>query len=147
LDWHHSNTRAAAAPYVFNKVLAPKLGVTVSENDIIKSQKELEKGIQLHCYSSLANFHSALDGLENYWLKSSPFLAGTFYIYLLSNNTFLGTQVSIADLSAACELSQLFLVNYDFASRQNLNKWFSRMKAMEGFDQINVILEKVKAKL
>jgi len=117
LDWHHTNTRKCAQ-VVFGKYLAAKRGLTVTKEFLDRAALETE---------------SALDDLNARWLGNRPYLAGS--------------EISIADISAACELAQLKVVKYDFSTRPNLYSWWKKMEATPHWDEVNTILQKVIAKL
>jgi len=123
LDWHHTNTRSCAR-LTFAKYIGPMRGVQVHSEVIKAAALEVEK---------------ALDEFDARWLgpssssHSGPFIAGD--------------EVSIADLSAACEISQLKLLHYDFSSRKNLYAWFRVMESMLFYDDVHSILNRVIAKL
>ncbi|KAJ7553533.1 hypothetical protein O6H91_06G102200 [Diphasiastrum complanatum] len=84
LDWHHTNLRRGAAGLIMNQVLAPSLGLQLNPNGSAEAESILK---------------SSLMKLETIWLTGS--------------NKFLGNarQPSIADLSLACELKQLQLLD------------------------------------
>jgi len=106
LDWHHSNLRRGAAALVLNRVLAPALGLSLNP------QAASEAEILL--MSSLSN-------LETIWLSGNGrFLAG-------------GYQPSIADLSLACELMQLELLDRSdvdmlLGPHEKVRKWLEKVK-------------------
>jgi len=103
---------------VFGKIIGPRMGVPSNPNSFKSLEKQVEK---------------ALDSIENIWLKDKPFLAGS--------------EITLADLSLACELAQLTLLDYDLSSRPRLSAWLKKMKEVPGFEQLNEFLYKVKAKL
>ncbi|EXB37367.1 hypothetical protein L484_024295 [Morus notabilis] len=84
LDWHHSNLRRGAVTYVVNTVLGPVLGLRPDPQAAAEAEKLLS---------------SSLSKIESIWLKGNgKFLLG-------------GLQPSIADLSLACEIMQLELLD------------------------------------
>jgi len=59
---------------------------------------------------------TALDQMENYFLKERAYLAGD--------------EISIADLLGICELMQPGCVGFEFTKgRPNLQRWFEKVKA------------------
>ncbi|KAJ8766146.1 hypothetical protein K2173_021663 [Erythroxylum novogranatense] len=80
LDWHHSFLRRGTAGYIMNSTLAPVVGRPLNPQAAAEARKLLS-------YS--------LSKIESFWLKGS----GKF---LLGSN-----QPSIADLSLACQIMQL----------------------------------------
>jgi len=96
LDWHHLNTRKAAA-FIFSSILGPQLGLKANPNYIKLAQKECEQ---------------ALDDLESFWLGNSSYIAGN--------------EVTLADISAICEVKQLILANYNFETRPKLFAWMKK---------------------
>lgn len=106
LDWHHSNLRHGSAGLVLNRVLAPALGLPLN------SQAASEAEILLK---------SSLSMLETIWLSGNGrFLAGSY-------------QPSIADLSLACEVMQLELldrrdVDMLLGPHEKVRKWLEKVK-------------------
>jgi len=117
LDWHHSNTRKAAN-FIFSSILGPQMGLKPNPNYIKLAQKECEQ---------------ALDDIESVWLKDSPYLAGN--------------EVTLADISAVCELKQLMIAKYNFETRPKLFAWMKKMESVPGYKEVHEILFKVSAKM
>lgn len=106
LDWHHSNLRRGSAGLVLNRVLAPALGLPL--NSQVASEAEIL-------------LKSSLSMLETIWLSGNGrFLAGSY-------------QPSIADLSLACEVMQLELldrrdVDMLLGPHEKVRKWLEKVK-------------------
>ena len=81
LDWHHQNLRQGAEGYLLNRFINP----------FLTGQPCIPKKLE----ETVATLKGSLNLIENYWLKG---------IYLA------GDQISIADLSLACELSSLHAI-------------------------------------
>jgi len=113
LDWHHSNTRTMAY-YTFNKIVAPRVGLKSDPSVISKQEKEIEK---------------SLIGLNNVFLKKTDFISGN--------------QVSLADISAYCEVVGLSLVKYDYSKHSNIIKWMGRMQQLPHYKEVHAVFEKV----
>ena len=106
LHWHHENIRGSFAMYFFNKYFGPKLFGT-------KFNKELNDSLVI----KQAEVLSYIDEI----LKDS-FIAGT-------------EKPTIGDISCYCELSQMFLENYDFSKYQHVTKWMKYMGSLPGIVQ------------
>ena len=76
LDWHHNGLRLGAGGYLFRKYISPFTGKAAPKEAI---------------QESVMIFKKALSLMETYWLASTPYLTGS--------------EPTIADLSAACELA------------------------------------------
>lgn len=104
LDWHHNGLRLGAGGYVFRKYVMPFTGKTAPKEAIEES---------------LVLFRRSLALMENYWLKDTPYLTGA--------------EVTIADLSAACELAQTtaFAIFQDYPAKYpKVYAWLARMLAI-----------------
>lgn len=74
----------------------------------------------------LINLKKSLELMETYWLKDSPYLTGT--------------EVTIADLSAACELAQTKAIKVfdDYPSKYpKVFAWLERMLAIPEMKEIH----------
>ncbi|KAL5551658.1 hypothetical protein UlMin_001834 [Ulmus minor] len=134
LDWHHSNLRSGAAPYVYHSVLAPVFdafspvfGDTTNPQAAAQADKLLG---------------ASLSQIESLWLKG--------------DGTFLhgAAQPSIADLSLVCELMQLQLVDEKDRERilgphKKIMEWIENTKnaTKPHFDEVSERLYQVKAML
>ncbi|OQV25395.1 putative Glutathione S-transferase theta-1 [Hypsibius exemplaris] len=101
LDWHHLNTRMNCSVYFQHRSIRPALK---------KAPVDLKK-------------------LENY--KSGVLkVAAAIDSYFLQDRKFmLGSEVSIADLQAVCELEQVLTVGLDpFRDHQRLADWAKRVR-------------------
>ncbi|XP_022931512.1 glutathione S-transferase T1-like [Cucurbita moschata] len=127
LDWHHSNLRIGAAPFVFYTVLAPLFGRPQNSQAAAEAEVLLSK---------------SLSKIESFWLKGNgKFLVG-------------GLKPSIADLSLVCEIMQLELLDEKDHSRilgpyQKVREWVenTRNAANPHFDEVHKLLFKLKATL
>jgi len=117
LDWHHRNLRELA-PFTFAKVWAPRLKISVSEENVKQYTAKAEK---------------ALKDLDTVWLSNRRYLGGD--------------QISIADLSAICELSQLKSLKYDLSPYSNIVAWTKNIENMPEYISTHAVLSKVVAKL
>ncbi|KAG4171713.1 hypothetical protein ERO13_A12G227600v2 [Gossypium hirsutum] len=120
LDWHHSNLRRGAAPYVFNTTIAPILGRPL--NPQVAAEAEII-------------LSSSLSKLESFWLKGN----GRF---LLGRN-----QPSIADLSLVCELMQLEVLDEKDRTRllgphKKVQQWIenTRNATSPHFDEVHRVI-------
>uniref|UniRef100_A0A182VV44 glutathione transferase n=1 Tax=Anopheles minimus TaxID=112268 RepID=A0A182VV44_9DIPT len=102
LSWQHLNIRADVSLYFFHVWLNPLLGKEVDADKTDRLLQRLEKGLNY--------FERAL--LRN---GNQPFLTGD--------------SISIADLSAACEIEQAKIAGYDPCSgRPHLNAWLNAVR-------------------
>ncbi|CAN0907610.1 Glutathione S-transferase T1 [Linum grandiflorum] len=127
LDWHHSNLRRGGVGFVFNKALAPALGLPLNPQAAAEGEKILT---------------SSLSKLESFWLKGSG-------KYLLGGN-----QPSIADISLVCELMQLEVLDDIDRERvlsphKKVVQWIKDTKhaTQPHFDEVHQVLFKTKEKL
>ena len=79
LDWHHMNIRAGAGGLIFRSYFQKNMVGFEASKESIQETKMILK--------------NSLETIENFWLKKSKYL--------------FGSEPSIADLSLACELTQL----------------------------------------
>ncbi|GMJ06272.1 glutathione S-transferase THETA 1 [Hibiscus trionum] len=127
LDWHHSNLRRGAAPYVFNTTIAPVLGRPLNPQAAAEAETILT---------------SSLSKLESFWLKGNGrFLLG-------------GNQPSIADLSLVCEIMQLEVLDEKDRARlldphKKVQQWIenTRNATSPHFDEVHKVLMKAKERL
>jgi glutathione S-transferase len=119
LDWHHANTRKALATYFFITVIAPKMAdSTPNPTEITVLEKEA---------------NTALFKLNEIFLKNTKFIN-------LDN-------LSIADLSAICEVEQLRLVkgfDFNFTKFPNVARWVKEMESIQYFGDVHTVLFKVE---
>ncbi|CAN6579154.1 unnamed protein product [Malus baccata var. baccata] len=126
LDWHHSNLRRGAAPYVLNTVLAPVLGLPLNPQAAAEAEKLLS---------------SSLSKIESIWLQGNgKFLVG-------------GLKPSIADLSMVCEIMQLELVDEKDRNRilgphKRVLQWIEDTKnaTRPHFDEVHEVLFRAKTR-
>lgn len=101
---------------VFNTLFAPKLGIKIAV--------DLEEKRKLMMYS--------LKMIDELFLKENKFLGGD--------------EISIADLSAACEISQVLLINVDLSGYKNLSEWFKKVMSIKEVHDSHQIFYKVLKK-
>eukprot|EP00250_Pteridium_aquilinum_P035593 c9699_g1_i1 orf=114-743(+) len=88
LDWHHNGLRRGSAGLVMNRVIAPAVGRSLDPHAASEAESLLK---------------ASLEKMETLWLKEKgSFLTGSL-------------QPSIADLSLACEVMQLQVLNVTVA--------------------------------
>eukprot|EP00347_Sterkiella_histriomuscorum_P001079 403373409 len=101
LDWHHSNLRQGAQGVFLNGYLFPLLQKRVAHDDLVNSHSILTKSLKL---------------LETYWL------ADPSKKYLITN------EITIADLSAACEIAQLLPLESEILRQYpKVMKWLNQI--------------------
>jgi glutathione S-transferase len=122
LDWHFGNLRRGVSPFVVHRELAPLLGRT--KNPTLAAEAE-------------ACLKQSLKTMETVWLKDSPFLDGR-------------SQPSIADISCACELQQLKLLDKEesgalLAPYEKVKAWMVAVEEFTGpyFVEVHGGLEKL----
>ena len=94
LDWHHANIRMGAAGYIWSKYFQKNMtGIEAPPERISESLRILFRSLQQ---------------IERIWLTPSR---GTKFMF--------GDQPSIADLSLACEITQLEGISYEPELRKN----------------------------
>lgn len=124
LDWHQSNLRQGAAPYVLHTTLAPALGRKLNLQAAAEAEKILD---------------ASLSNIENVWLKGNgKFLLGSH-------------QPSIADLSLFCEIMQLELLGDTERDRilgpyKKVQQWIEATKnsTRPHFEDVHAILFRSK---
>jgi glutathione S-transferase len=114
LDWHHNGLRLGAGGYLFRKYLSPLTGKPAPKEAI---------------QESVVIFQRALSLMEKYWLESTPYLNGT--------------EPSIADLSAACELAQTNAIPFFDDYPKKYPKVYAWLKRMLEIPEMKQIHEKV----
>lgn len=117
ISWHHNNTRPSCIGLFRLVFLAPKFF----------NKKFDEKERQ----EALDKLNKTADFIESYFLKDSQ--------YINSDN------ISIADLLAVCEFTQLAIVNYDVTqNRPKTAKWMQNIKSTLGnvFEEAHEIVYK-----
>lgn len=117
LDWHHSYLRNGCSTTVFNTLFAPRLGITRSVN--------LEESRKMMMYS--------LKMIDQFFLKDSKYIGGE--------------EISIADLSAACEIAQVLLMDVDLSVFKKLSSWFQLVMAIPDVEKSHQVFYKVLKKL
>lgn len=118
LHWHHQNIRAPFGIYVYNKFMGPRFfGRKFSQ----EMNDELETDQKV-----------VLPYLDEILAKG--FVAET-------------NEVSIADLSLYCELSQCFILNMDFSGYKNISKWMQYMRGLKGIREAHKVFDKLLPKI
>lgn len=118
LDFHHSFTRRAARLFRAGfRELFPKDKFT--DEDIQAEQKALKR---------------TLTFIENIFLKENKFL-------------ILPDKPTIADISAVCELIQLYTIKFDFTQYPKIDAWMKRVLELEGMQKAHKVFYKVGEKL
>uniref|UniRef100_A0A1B0CCF7 Putative glutathione s-transferase theta-1-like anoplophora glabripennis n=1 Tax=Lutzomyia longipalpis TaxID=7200 RepID=A0A1B0CCF7_LUTLO len=101
LEWHHLNIRAPCTGYFRKSWLEPR------------NTKQPPNQTTLD--SLMGQVNRSLDFLENIWLAEGDFL--------------IGSDVSVADIWAICEIEQLFLTPLDpTEGRPKLKAWMERVR-------------------
>ena len=100
LDWHHSNLRLACGGQVFKTIFGPLMGMTFTAEEIEVHKRSFRKCMRL----------------------MEKMLQGRKYL--------CGDDISIADLSAACELTQIGYMGYDLSQHKIVNDWHKRILAI-----------------
>ena len=114
LNYHHRNVRDASVGLV-----APR----------IRKDLNIPQLIQDSAQSTLTR---ALESFESGWLAKSRFL--------------VGDHVTIADMAAYVEIGQLqpeFTNVYDFSPFPRVQEWLNDMHAVEGHDDVHVVLREL----
>ncbi len=111
LNYHHRNVRDASIGLV-----APK----------IRKDLNIPESTQQMAQATLTN---ALRAMDSGWLANGRYLAGD--------------QLSLADFAAYVEIGQLqpsFTNVYDFSPFPNVQRWLQDMQAVDGHDDVHVVL-------
>ncbi|XP_049300351.1 glutathione S-transferase theta-1-like [Anopheles funestus] len=102
LAWQHLNIRADISLYFFHVWLNPLLGKEVNADKTERLRQRVDNGLNFFERTLLCN-------------GKQPFLTGDC--------------ISIADLSAACEIEQVKIAGYDPCSgRPHLNTWMNAVR-------------------
>ena len=117
LDWHHGYLRNGASTTVFNSLFAPRLGIVKNVN--------LDESKKLMMFS--------LKTIDSLFLKDTKFIGGN--------------EITIADLSAVCEISQVLLLGVDLSVYPNLSTWFKNVMALPEVEKVHQVFFKVLKKL
>ncbi|KAL4491377.1 hypothetical protein ABPG72_008033 [Tetrahymena utriculariae] len=120
LDWHHTNTRKCGV-YLFDVYSSSVLGIQPKNN------------IEL----LYAEIEAILKFIDQFWL-------------LEGKNKFIANniQLTIADISCYCEVSQMIIDSYDFKNKTpNLYNWMKRMEEIPEIQQTHKILFKLAPKM
>lgn len=107
LDWHHSYLRQGASTVVFYTLFAPRLGIS-KHVDLNEARKLLE---------------FSLKSIDSIFLENSKFIAGD--------------EISIADISCACEITQILLVGTDLSQYKNISAWLKRILSVKEVEQVH----------
>ena len=116
LDWHHANIRMGAGGFLFRKFfsgLMDKNGVYSSKESIDESWKILNR---------------SLHQIQRIWLRKDR-----------GHKFMFSDKPSIADLSLACELTQLESINYPLHKYPEINSWFyEHMMSVKEFKAVHL---------
>uniref|UniRef100_A0A6B2E898 Putative glutathione s-transferase n=1 Tax=Phlebotomus kandelakii TaxID=1109342 RepID=A0A6B2E898_9DIPT len=121
LEWHHLNVRSPLSGYFVESWLKPRY------------KKQPPNEAALERLSSSAN--KSLDLLETVWLAQGDFL--------------IGTDVTVADLWAICEIEELTLTSFDpTEGRPKLAAWMERVRKATNpfYDEAHEILWNIRKK-
>ncbi|MEM7249785.1 MAG: glutathione S-transferase family protein [Pseudomonadota bacterium] len=114
LHYHHRNVRDASVGLV-----APKIRKDLDIPPIIQQTAQ-------------ANLERALRTLESGWLNQGAYL--------------LGNILTLADIAAYVEIGQLqaqFTNVFDFSAYPEIRRWLSTMSAVDGHDDVHVVLREI----
>ena len=114
LDWHHNFLRYGSSTTVYNKLVAEKKNLP-------------KRGVEEETKAILKR---SLQLIDNFFLGPAK--------QFLANN-----EVSIADLSAASEVLQLLLIDFDLKPYTHLCAWLKRMLEIPGFKESQTVLFKI----
>jgi glutathione S-transferase len=114
LDWHHNFLRYGSSTTVFNKLVAEKKNIP-------------KKGIDEETNAILKR---SLQLIDNFFL-------GPVKQYLANN------EVSIADISAASEVLQLLMIDFDLTPYPYLCAWLKRMLDIPEFKESQAVLFRI----
>jgi len=115
LHWHHANLRFGASGFAFSTIIGPRMGFAPDERLTKDSRATLESSLKF------------MDGI----LGKSPFIAGG--------------EMSIADLSLACELAQILVTDFDFSVYTHVVSWFNKVQRLPNYRKVTTVLDKVIA--
>ena len=65
---------------------------------------------------------------------------------LQSSSFIAGNQITIADISAVCEISQGQLINLDLSAYPHLSVWYQGVYSLEGVKRVHTVMEKLHRK-
>lgn len=112
LSWHTANLRLGAAGFMFNKFIFPRMmGAEPDEKKIQEAEGMLQKSIRM---------------FEKHFLKESKFINSS--------------EISIADIQAACEFTQFWLADIDqLGDKPLLQTWFKNVQSElnPAFDEVH----------
>jgi len=116
LDWHHTNTRRATVYVIAVQKKRFPDQMFPADPDYEEEKKALAYTLKM---------------LDTFWLKDGKFMTGL-------------EEISIADLSACCELMQLQFIGFDFAAYPKVNSWMKTMMEFKEMQQAHEIFYKLK---
>ena len=119
-EWQHNNTRMACAMYFQSKWLIPLMTGSPPNETKVKAFK--------------VHMETTLDLLENVWLESTQ------------KQFLTTTEISFADILAACELEQPKMAEYDpFEGRPRLTAWYQKVKDYTSpfYDEAHTVINKI----
>lgn len=118
LHWHHHNIRTSFGFYVFNKFMGPRF-YGRKFNQEFNDQCEVDQKIVLQYLDEIL---------------ANQFAAQT-------------NEVSVADLSLYCELSQCFILKISFSEYKNVSKWMKHMQGLKGIREAHKVFDKLLPKI
>ena len=108
----HHTNLRHAGYWIYWKVMAPLLGLEPKDYVLEESPVVLARSLKV------------MDG----WLSKQPYIAGS--------------EISIADLSALCELTQLELLNYDLTPYPKVHAWYQRLRVLPEVRETHSLLDR-----
>ena len=113
LDWHHSNTRKSAKYFQASFKDALPPGLVNWTTNDVENQVE-----------------EALRMIENFFLKDGKYINGE-------------KEITIADISAACEIMQLKSTNFDLSRFSKIVEWLDRCMEHPEMKEAHKVITKV----
>ncbi len=112
LDWHHNGLRLGAGGYIFRKYVSPLTGKPAPKEAIEESLLLMRKALKL---------------MDTYFLKTDqqPYL--------------LGNELTLADISAACEVAQIKASQHASVIQDfpRVSQWLDRMLALPELKEVH----------
>jgi len=121
MEWQHLNLHYSTTDYYRQKWLLPTLTRTRPCEELVNQ--------------SIKRLENSLTEFESQWLKSHDFM--------------IGSNLTIADLLAICQIDQPKIIGYNpFKNRKNLIRWYELVRESLGPHYIDAVQEfeaKIKA--
>jgi glutathione S-transferase len=121
--------RYGAQNSVFNTFFAPMFQMDVP----VEKMSEFEKVLKVSLKRLDQNFLVQEKYLGEMKEVVPEFIGGLY-------------EVSIADLSAYCQIAQLLLINFDISSFKNIQKWKKQVEQLPYFQNVHLVLNQVYQK-